>query len=205
MLNAAANSPERRLSILITEGSSISARQILYDLGRRHTVDVLDPNPLCQCRVSTLIRRWHRCPSFTADPCGFLTCLGERLRRGRYDVLLPPHDEVFLLSRVRDRLGQLVPIAIPNSDVITVLQSKLQFHALANELQLPQPEAHVLTDQREIDSWNDYPRYAKLDFGTAGQTVRLVHNRTELIEAIEEFGEHGWWSTGLRRACGTPR
>jgi hypothetical protein len=197
MLDAAATTHERRLSILITEGSSISARQILYDLGRRHTIDVLDPDPLCQCRVSTLIRRWHRCPSFTADPCGYLTCLGERLRRGRYDVLLPPHDEVFLLSRVRDRLGQLVPIAIPDFDVIAVLQSKLQFHALANELRLPQPEAQVLTDQREIENWDDYPRYAKLDFGTAGQTVRLVHNRAELIEAIETFRKHGWWSSGM--------
>ncbi len=193
----AANTAERRLSILITEGSSISARQILYDLGRRHRIDVLDPDPLCQCRVSTLVRRWHRCPSFTADPCGFLKCLGERLRRGRYDVLLPPHDEVFLLARVRDQLGRLVRIAIPDFDVIKVLQSKLQFHALANELRLPQPEAQVLTDQREIDHWDDYPRYAKLDFGTAGQTVRLVHNRAELIEAIADFREHGWWSSGM--------
>jgi hypothetical protein len=197
MHDAAANTAERRLSILITEGSSISARQILYDLGRRHTIDVLDPDPLCQCRFSTLIRRWHRCPSFTADPCGFLTCLAEHLRGGRYDVLLPPHDEVFLLSRVRERLCQLVRIAIPNFDVIPVLQSKLQFHALASELRLPQPDAHVLTDQREIDSWEDYPRYAKLDIGTAGQTVRLVHNRTDLIAAIKDFREHGWWSPGM--------
>ncbi|HEX2476219.1 MAG TPA: hypothetical protein VHK01_15820, partial [Lacipirellulaceae bacterium] len=197
MLDAAANTTERRLSILMTEGSSISARQIIYDLGRRHRIDVLDPDPLCQCRVSTLVRRWHRCPSFTADPCGFLNCLRERLRRGRYDVLLPPHDEVFLLSRVRDRLERLVRIAIPDFDVIRLLQSKLQFHALANELRLPQPEAHVLTDQREIDSWDDYPRYAKLDFGTAGQTVRLVHDRDELVEAIDNFREHGWWSSGM--------
>jgi hypothetical protein len=197
MSDAAANSPERRLSILMTEGSSISARQILYDLGPQHTIDVLDPDPLCQCRVSTLVRRWHRCPSFTADPCGFLKCLGERLRLGLYDVLLPPHDEVFLLSRVREPLRQLVRVAIPDFNVITVLQSKLQFHALASELQLPQPDAHVLTDQREIDRWDGYPRYAKLDFGTAGQTTRLVHNREELIAAIDEFRDHGWWLPGM--------
>jgi hypothetical protein len=197
MLHVAANSTERRLSILITEGSSISARQILYDLGRRHTIDVLDPDPLCQCRVSTLIRRWHRCPSFTADPCGFLQCLGERLRHDRYDVLLPPHDEVFLLSRVGEPLRRLVRVAIPDFDVITILQSKLQFHALAKELQLPQPEAQVLTDQHEIDRWSNYPRYAKLDFGTAGQTVRLVQSREELEAALRDFQEHGWWSPGM--------
>jgi hypothetical protein len=197
MLDAAAYSPERRLSILMTEGSSISARQILYDLGRRHTIDVLDPDPSCQCRVSTLIRRWHPSPSFTADPCGFLRCLGERLRYGRYDLVLPPHDEVYLLSRVRQPLRRMVRIAIPEFDVITVLQSKLQFHALAKELQLPQPEAHVLADQQEIDRWSDYPRYAKLDFGTAGQTTRLVQSRTELEAALRDFERHGWWSPGM--------
>jgi hypothetical protein len=197
MLDAASNASERRLSILMTEGSSISARQILYDLGRRHTIDVLDPDPLCQCRVSTLIRRWHRCPSFTADPCGFLGCLGEQLRRGRYDLVLPPHDEVYLLSRVSEPLRRLVRIAIPDFNVITILQSKLQFHALAQELQLPHPETHVLADQREIDRWSDYPRFAKLDFGTAGQTVRLVKNREELAAALRDFQQHGWWTPGM--------
>ncbi|HEY3392551.1 MAG TPA: hypothetical protein VGK58_07580 [Lacipirellulaceae bacterium] len=197
MSEAAAKSPDRRLSILMTEGSSISARQILYDLGPQHTIDVLDPDPLCQCRISTLVRRWHRCPSFTAEPCGFLKCLGERLRRGCYDVLLPPHDEVFLLSRVREPLRQLVRVAIPDFNVITILQSKLQFHALANELQLPHPETHVLADRREIDQWSEYPRYAKLDFGTAGQTVRLVQSRRELEAALRDFEEHGWWSPGM--------
>jgi hypothetical protein len=197
MLDAAATTPEHRLSILLTEGSSISARQILYDLGRSHTIDVLDPNPLCQCRISTLVRRWHRCPSFTADPCGFLECLGRRLRRGRYDVVLPPHDEVFLLARVRETLRRQVRVAIPDFNVISLLQSKLQFYALAKELRLPQPETQVLTDQREIDRWADYPRYAKLDFGTAGQTVRLVHGREELKAAISDFEKHGWWSPGM--------
>jgi hypothetical protein len=197
MLDAAVNLPERRLSILMTEGSSISARQILYDLGRRHTIDVLDPDPLCQCRVSTLIRHWHRSPSFTGDPCGFLRCLGERLRQGRYDLVLPPHDEVYLLSRVREPLCRLTRIAIPDFSVITILQSKLQFHALAQELQLPQPKAHVLADQHEIDRWSDYPRYAKLDFGTAGQTTRLVQSRPELDAALREFQQHGWWSPGM--------
>jgi len=196
MPDAAATTSDRRLTLLMTEGSSISARQILYDL-RGHTIDVLDPNPLCQCRFSNLVRRWYRCPSFTDDPCGFLSCLGSRLRAGRYDALVPPHDEVFLLSRVRESLRKLVALAIPDFAVIALLQSKLQFHALANELGLPQPEADVLTDSREADQWRDFPRYAKLDFGTAGQTVRLVHDRQELSAAINDFQEHGWWSPGM--------
>ena len=121
MFPAAETKSDRKLSILFTEGSSISARQLVYDLAPQHTIDILDPNALCQCRISTLVRRWYRCPSFTTNPCGFLRCLGERLRSGRYDVLIPPHDEVFLLSRVRDALAKNVAVAIPDFNFITLL------------------------------------------------------------------------------------
>ena len=48
----------------------------------RHTIDILDPSALCQCRFSRFVRRWYRCPSFATDPCGYLAFLGERLRLG---------------------------------------------------------------------------------------------------------------------------
>jgi predicted ATP-grasp superfamily ATP-dependent carboligase len=123
--------------------------------------------------------------------------LGERLRSGRYDVLIPPHDEVFLLSRVQDALAQKAAVAIPDFNYITLLQSKIQFYELAKEIDLPQPDAQVIADQQEFDCWNDYPRFVKLDFGTAGQTVRLVHDRHELMKALRDFQEHGWWQPGI--------
>src|SRR4051794_12881577 len=96
----------RRLKILFTEGSSVSARQAVYDLGGQHTIDVLDPSGLCQCRFSRLVRRWYRCPPYAADPCAYLSFLRERLAAEEYDVLLPLHDEIYLLSRVRDSLAK---------------------------------------------------------------------------------------------------
>lgn len=192
----APGSDQRLLKVLFTEGSSISARQALYDLGGRYTIDVLDPSRLCQCRFSRFVRRWHRCPSFAADPCGYLSFLGKRLAAERYDVLLPLHDEVFLLSRVRDVLAQRVAVAIADFPAVALLQSKLQFLELARELDLPLAETRVLSEPREFERWDDYPVYAKLDYGTAGQTVRLVHDRRELTDALAEFQEHGWHTPG---------
>lgn len=194
------SSPEspapERLKILLTEGSSISARQMLFDLGPHHTIDILDPDAMCQCRFSRFVRRWYRCPSFSRDPCGFLNCLGERLRLGEYDVLVPPHDEVFLLSRVREALAKRVALAIPDVAAVEILQSKLQFLTIAREIDLPHPETHVITDNRELAAWSNFPRFVKLDYGTAGQTVRLVHDRRELDAAIATFREQGWWAEG---------
>ncbi|MCI0492730.1 MAG: hypothetical protein L0Z07_07320 [Planctomycetes bacterium] len=189
-------SESRRLKILITEGSSISARQAIYDLGPRHTIDILDPSRLCQCRFSRFVRHWYPSPSFTEDPCGYLSFLGQRLSAEPYDVLLPLHDEVFLLSRVRDELAQRVAVAIPDFAALEVLQSKIRCHALLNELAIPQPPADVVADQGDLDRWADFPRYVKADYGTAGQAVRLVHDQRELQTALACFQQRGWWQSG---------
>ena len=151
------SSTGRRLRILFTEGSSISARQALYDLGGRHTIDVLDPSRLCQCRFSQLVRRWYRCPSFTADPCGYLTFLGKRLAAEPYDVVLPLHDEIYLLSRVRDALARRVAVAMADFSTVALLQSKLQFLTLARELELQCPETHVVTEPHESRTLGQLP------------------------------------------------
>jgi hypothetical protein len=193
---ANSQSPPRRLKILLTEGSSISARQALYALGHRHTIDILDPSALCQCRFSRLVRRSYRCPSFAKDPCSYLAFLGERLRVGEYDVLFPPHEEIYLLSRVRDALSQRVALAIPEFDAVKRLFSKLNFLTLLQELQLPHPEAAIVGSRTELDHWADFPRFLKLDAGTAGQGVQLVRDRGELQSAVRLFEERGLWRDG---------
>jgi predicted ATP-grasp superfamily ATP-dependent carboligase len=188
--------PQRGLKILLTEGSSLSARQLLYALGPRHRIDILDPSPLCQCRFSRFVRRWYRCPSFADEPCAFLSFLGGRLKAGQYDVLLPPHEETYLLSRVRDALARRVALALPEFDSVTQLFSKLNFLRLLQELQLPHPEAAVVTDREELERWSDFPRFVKLDAGTAGQGVQLVHDQAELRAAVRQFEEYDVWSDG---------
>src|SRR5262249_43266875 len=153
----------------------------------------LDPSPLCQCRFSRFVRRWHRCPRFSDDPCGYLSCLGRRLRAHHYDVIFPPHDEVYLLARVRDVLSQRAHIAIPEFSAVAQLQSKARFISLLEELRLPYPTTEIVCQRAELESWNGFPIYLKLDTGTAGSGVRLVRDRAELRTAIESFeNEHKW-------------
>jgi predicted ATP-grasp superfamily ATP-dependent carboligase len=185
-----------RRTILMTEGSSNSARQALYALGPQHTIDVIDPSPLCQSRFSSFVRRWYRCPPFAKEPCAYLTFLRKLLAEQKYDVLFPVHDEVYLLSRVRDSLCKYTAAAIPEFESITRLQSKTNFLELLRELGLPHPETHVVNSRAEIDAWSDFPRYLKLDVSTAGQGVQLVRNRGELQASVRTFEEQGTWSDG---------
>jgi predicted ATP-grasp superfamily ATP-dependent carboligase len=183
-----------RLRILFTEGSSVSARQALFDLGPRHTIDVLDPSRLCQCRFSKFTRRLYQCPPFSVDPCGYLAFLGERLAAEKYDVLLALHDEVFLLARVREELSRRTAVAIADFPTVAILQSKVKFVELARELGMASPDTQIFTDEHELERWDHYPVFLKLDFGTAGQTVRFVRSRGELEAAMTTFRENGWWS-----------
>ena len=97
-----------RLRILFTEGASLSARQTLYPLGGRYEIDVMDPDPLCQCRFSSFVGRFIRSPSFSKQPAEFLRFLCELVREQKYDVVLPTHEQVYLLSRFRDSLSRRV-------------------------------------------------------------------------------------------------
>ena len=85
---------------------------------------------------------------------------------------------------------------------------KVNCARIALEIGLPHPEAHVVTDAHELDAWSNFPRFVKLDYGTAGQTVQLHHDRVELDKALAAFREQGWWADGTpillqRPASGT--
>ena len=67
---ASASGPVR---VLMSEGSSLSARKSLTGLGRAgFHVEVVDGNPLCLARFSKFCRRLHAAPRFGVDPRGYL-------------------------------------------------------------------------------------------------------------------------------------
>jgi hypothetical protein len=185
-------SSSRRLKVLFTEGSSMTAREALYALGPRHTIDVLDPSPWCQCRFSSLVRRWRRCPSYNKDPEAYLDFLVDLLRTGEYDVLLPTHEQVYLVSRFQDRITPHVGVAAPNFDALARLQSKAEFARLLEELDLPAPVTTIVRTRAELEHFDEFPYYVKIDFSTAGNGVRRVENAAELRLVADEFENAGW-------------
>lgn len=191
MANAAESRKSNPIKVLLTEGSSLSARQTLYGLATGYTVDILDPDPLCQCRFSRLVRRWHRCPSFSRDPEAYLRFLLERLRAERYDVLLPTHEQVFLLARFREQVGRHVGIALPSFEAMERLQSKADFCRLLDELGLPYPATTIVRSPAELEAATEFPCYVKLAHSTAGSGVRRVEHREDLRRAADEFERLG--------------
>lgn len=179
--------PKARYKILLTEGSSTSARQTLYALGGRYTIDVLDPNPLCQCRFSKFVRHWYRCPPISVDPEQYLRVLGTRLRAESYDVLFPTHEQAYLLARVRHQLQRLTGVALPAFEAIDTLQDKAKFSQLLTELGMPQPETKIISSSSDLWRHETFPCFLKLAHGTAGSGVAYAKNFGDMSRAVERW------------------
>src|SRR3954469_21112382 len=106
--------PAKPLRVLVSEGSSTSAREAITILGLSgHHVEVCDPSAYCLARFSRFVRKFHHCPGLRSDPAGFLAFVENLLARERFDVLLPTHEQGFLFARARQRLEGRVGFALP--------------------------------------------------------------------------------------------
>ena len=179
----------KRLRILFTEGASLSARETLTALGGRHEIDVIDPDLMCQCHFSSFVHRFYRSPSFSQQPVKFLRFLEKLIRKQQYDVVLPTHEQVYLLSRFQDWLSRRVGIAMPPFASLERMQNKAEFGRLLTELDLPQPETVSVRNRHDLKRTWKYPLYVKIPHSTAGGGVFFVESRQELERRIEEL-EH---------------
>jgi predicted ATP-grasp superfamily ATP-dependent carboligase len=182
-----------RPRILFTEGASLSARQTLYPLGRRYEIDVMDPDPLCQCRFSSLVRRFIRSPSFAKQPAEFLRFVARLVREREYDVVLPTHEQTYLLSRFRDSIGARVGLAVPEFASMERLQNKASFSRLLSELGLPQPETVIARNREELKCSWQYPFYLKLPHSTGGGGVFHIESSTALDNRLSILQSDGYF------------
>ncbi len=168
------------IKILLPEGSSLSAREAVAALGPLgYVIDVCDPDPLCVARLSRYVRRFHRCPPLGRDPDAYLTRLLQVLDGNRYDVLLPVHEQAYLLARAAETLRLRTRLAVAAFESIERLQSKLAFHELLLELDLPQPPTVVVPGVEELAGWSAFPRFIKTAYGTAGSGTWRIANAAD--------------------------
>jgi len=175
------------MKVLFTEGSSLTAREFLSMLGPAgHWIEVLDPSPACICRFSRWTRKVHPCPPANADPYGYLKTVNRVLQRGAFDVLLPTHEQAWLLAAAGERLRSRTGIAIAGPASFTRVQSKIAFAQLLDEIGLPQPP-WARMDSVENLAARQPPFYLKTPYSTAGSGVRLVSSAGDALPAFREL------------------
>src|ERR1700754_2882076 len=128
------------LRVLLSEGSSTSAREAITALGLAgHIVEICDPSPVCLGRFSRFVSKFHRCPGLRDDPAGYLAFVETLLAKHSFDVLLPIHEQGLLFSRARARLEARTGLALPDFKSYCTAHSKAGFSRLLDELGFSQP------------------------------------------------------------------
>ena len=176
------------LRVLVSEGSSTSAREAITILGLGgHHVEVCDPSPWCLARFSRFVRRFHRCPPLRDDPAGYLAFVEALLRANRFDVLLPTHEQGFLFARAAKRLGGRAGFALPVFDNYRIAHAKASFSRLLDELQLPQPRTSIVVSEGALRASVRFPAVIKTSIGTASRGIWFVRDTRELDAAVSEL------------------
>jgi hypothetical protein len=167
--------------VLLSEGSSLTAREVLTCLGPAgYHVEALDPDPLCLARFSRWTREVHRCPGAGVDPLGYVEAAKRVVAERHIDVLLPTHEQAWLFAEA-GRLRAGVPVAVADAASFERVQSKIEFARLLDEIGLSQPRWEVVHDHKELERL-PFPYWLKSAFSTAGGGVRLVTD--ERVRAI---------------------
>jgi predicted ATP-grasp superfamily ATP-dependent carboligase len=180
------------LRVLVSEGSSTSAREAVTILGLSgHLIEICDPAPYCLARFSRFVAKYHHCPGLRDDPAGYLQFVEALLAARHFDVLLPIHEQGFLFARVQQRLEARVGLALPGFASYRTAHSKAGFSRLLDELGLPQPATRIVTSEHELRQSIRFPSVVKTSIGTASRGIWRVRNDNELTEAIEQFGAGG--------------
>jgi predicted ATP-grasp superfamily ATP-dependent carboligase len=180
--------PSKPLRVLLSEGSSTSAREVITVLGLAgHIVEVCDPSPVCLGRFSRFVSRFHRCPGLRDDPAGYLAFVEQLVAERPFDVLLPVHEQGFAFARVKGRFETRVGLALPAFESYRTAHGKAGFSRLLDELRLPQPTTRIVTSPGELRDAVRCPCVVKTSVGTASRGIWIVRDDSGLMQALQDL------------------
>lgn len=108
------------------------------------------------------------------------------LSTGRFDVLLPIHEQGLVFARFPERIPAGVGIALPSFHAYWSALDKARFSRLLSELGVPQPGTRIFPAGFRQDDIEP-PVVIKLSTSTASRGVKVVRTRAELQDAWHEI------------------
>src|SRR6266436_4054228 len=184
--------------ILLSEGSSLSAREAITVLGLAgHHVELVSSDPLCLGRFSRFVERVHRVVASGADPDGYLAAVLDIVRTRAIDVLLPAHEQAYLFAAARRKLPGGLGIALADFEAFEQVQSKASLAELLARLDVPQPDTSVVRSAGEFAGPRPFPFFVKAAFGTASTGVWKVKDERQRDALLTRFEQDNAFAEGL--------
>jgi len=184
--------------ILLSEGSSLSAREAITALGLAgHRVDVVSHDVMCLGRFSRFVERVHRAPASGADPDGYLATVLEVVKQRAIDALLPVHEQAYLFAAARKQRPDGLGIAVADFAAFEQVQSKASLADLLTRLEVPQPATAVVRTAEEFAVSRPFPFFVKAAFGTASTGVWRVGDEAQRDALLTRLDQQGAFAEGL--------
>lgn len=176
--------------ILLSEGSSLSAREAITALGLAgHRVALMSSDPLCLGRFSRFVTRVHAAPAAGADPDRYLAAVLDVIKTNAIDAVLPVHEQAYLFAAARKQFPTNVGLALADFAAFEQVQSKAAFASLLTRLGVPQPRTELIHSADDLAGARSYPFFVKAAFGTASVGVWHVKDerqRDMLVQRLEQ-------------------
>ncbi|HSW61491.1 MAG TPA: hypothetical protein VLJ60_11865, partial [bacterium] len=182
-------SEKNRCDVLLTYGWN----RLTYNILRNLTINGLkvivgDESKYNISSVSKYSHDSFQYPSPFVDHESFINVLLEAIDKYRPKVLIPCHEETFVIAKYIDRFPK--DIVIPITDYKTLLSAhdKISANNIAISLGIPTPKIYDISTFEEIEKNKDlftYPLVIKLANSNAAKGVFYAHNYDELKETYK--------------------
>lgn len=180
----------RELVVLLSEGSSLTARETMNVLGCAGIrVEVVSPGAWPLAGFSRWCRAVHRAPAPAVDPIGYLGAVDALMATGRFSALLPTHEQAWLFAAGRHLLPHANP-PVAGIAAFDRVQSKTAFARTLDKLGLPQPAWRTLSTLADVLAFG-LPAWLKSAYSTAGRGVLHVRDASEAEAAWNLLQGHG--------------
>ena len=179
-----------RLRVLLSEASSLTAREFVTVLGSRGVdVEAVTASSLPLARFSRWCKAVHRVAAPSVDPVGYLRAVDGLMASGRFVALLPTHEQAWMFAVGRELLPN-APVAVAAAEAFGRVESKLAFARSLDEVRLPQPAWQPVEHEDDLDALG-FPVWVKAAFSTAGRGVRRARDHAQALEAWRELSTEG--------------
>jgi predicted ATP-grasp superfamily ATP-dependent carboligase len=176
------------MSVIVTNAKSRVAYNVTRSLGGKgievYTSDFVRSSMSFYSRYS---RGHFLYPSPFTHQEQFIRSILENVDRLKAEVVVPVHEETFLMAKFKDELSRHVKVVLPDYKQILAVHNKDKWINIAQELNVPSPKTYLIEALRRPGGLTNvlFPVLIKPKQGGGGWAITQVNSRHELSELLE--------------------
>jgi predicted ATP-grasp superfamily ATP-dependent carboligase len=151
-------------------------------------VHVGDASSLAMCRYSRHHASFSRYRSPYRDPQGFVRDVAAAINRTGAGVLIPGHEDILAIARLKDQFPKDVLIPVGDADTLAKTINKWHIIELARAARVPVPDTFKPETREELIERArglTYPAVVKTQLGNSGKGVFIVEDAPECISRFD--------------------